>query len=125
MRVICYNSGLGPLIPQGIKTTTIRALRKDGPREWSGDVLSHREWIGKPYRSKQRELCQTICKSVRNIDILQDGGLFIDDLPAEERKAEVAKADGFQNWEALFEYFNPHGPAMFVGEIIEWSAPKP
>lgn len=66
MRVILYQSGLGPKVLTGEKTTTLRSftgLSKKGrigggAKCEPGDTLSHREWTGKAYRSKQRLLCE-------------------------------------------------------------------
>ena len=59
MRVRTFKPQFAPLVKAGTKRQTIRPMPKrerDIPKE--GDLESWREWTGKPYRSKQRELCQ-------------------------------------------------------------------
>jgi hypothetical protein len=128
MRVIVYNSGLGPKIPLGEKTSTIRGKARCKP----GDILSHRIWSGKPYRSKQIELCQTICKAVQRVRITweeQGVTFYINDRKI-DHPGEIellAKQEGFESVQALKDYFKKSAkldksrhPKPFEGEMIEW-----
>jgi hypothetical protein len=55
------------LVETGEKLQTIRPMPKRLPE--IGDHLSLREWTGKPYRSKQRTLCEAIVIHVARITI--------------------------------------------------------
>lgn len=132
MRVLMYQSGLGPLIVKGQKTTTIRGFTVlkngktgGGAKCKPGDVLSHREWTGAAYRSKQRELCQTVCKSVQSITIGPFGIIYVDDSKLQDPQSQqVANSDGFPDLEPLLIYFRKTHGLPFYGEIIRWDPPQ-
>lgn len=62
-----FKPQFAPLVKSGAKRQTIRPLPKRMPR--AGEYESWREWIGLPYRSKQRELAQVKLTSVDRIKI--------------------------------------------------------
>ena len=126
MRVILYNSGLGPKIPTGQKTSTIRCKARCKP----GDELSHRVWTGKPYRSPQQEIHRSICKAVRavSMELIPAGHLVISidghDL-GPQRELALAKQEGFDCIADLKAYFIKSAELScdsqpFEGEMIEW-----
>lgn len=124
-----YNSGLGPKVLSGEKRSTIRRSAKC----MTGTVLSHRVWEGLPRRSKQQELCQTVCRAVTAVfmEHLQ-GGAFIIRLgkdqgeglsPASAQARELVKKEGFSSWEEMTEWFiKQHVPkgSRWRGVMIEW-----
>lgn len=130
MRVFMYQSGLAPKILTGEKTTTIRAFTVlkngktgGGAKCKPGDVLSHREWTGAARRSKQRELCRTICKETATIAIGITGQVTIYQILPQETCEIVAKRDGFATYADLLAYFRKTHGLPFYGEIIRWDPP--
>lgn len=125
MRVILYNSGLGPKVASGEKTTTIRQRARCRP----GDVLSHREWTGLPYRSKQRELCRTKCQGVQRITIREASCTLECEVKTVSDEQElkhpknldmIARSDGFSTWQELVNWFTKTHGLPFTGELIRW-----
>lgn len=128
MRVLMYQSGLGPKVVTGQKVTTIRAftVRKDGSRGGGakckpGDILSHREWSGLPYRSKQRVLCESVCTNIFPMRIESDGYPWTGPVMIQLFQQLIAKDDGFASWDDLLDYFRKTHGLPFYGEIIRWS----
>ena len=140
MRVILYNSGLGPKIPTRQKTSTIRGFtvskktgRKGGGAKCKpGDELSHRVWTGKPYRSKQQEIHRSICKRIRKVQMYWDNNDVAIRIDGEYITHAVAlqllaDQEGFENIGELKDYFKKSAklnigwhPKPFEGEMIEW-----
>lgn len=85
-----------------------------------GDTLSLRWWSGKPYRSKQRVICEA---TVTRVDrcLIADGALYIDEkmLTVEECNA-FARADGFPNANDLWDWFRDTHGLPFMGIVIYW-----
>ena len=140
MRVLMYQSGLGPKIPAGEKTSTIRSFtvskktgRKGGGAKCKpGDILSHRIWSGRAYASPQIELCQTVCKRISHVRMtwkdndvqIEVAGDLIDNHLA---LSILASQEGFEDAAALKAYFKKAArlnigwfPKPFEGEMIEW-----
>lgn len=93
-------------------------------------MIDCRTWSDKPYRSKQRKLCEGKVKYVELIHILK-GGLNISRLVgapmwkadvADDRRAmnEFAKADGFSEWSEMEEWFEKEHGLPFEGILILW-----
>jgi hypothetical protein len=124
------------LTPNGGKPRTIvlmcqarfRAAILDGSKPHSirgrrgvrvGDLISLREWTGKPYRSKQRILREETCLSVLPICVGGDGILLgrgrLITLPH-----RLAKADGFADWPEMRAWFSQTHGLPFYGNLIRW-----
>lgn len=119
MRVLLFQPRFARLVESGKKRCTIRAKA----RCTYGDELSLREWTGKPYRSKQRELRPTArCKYVSPITIeaATDDGLTIRVSGLPVSADEVALADGFASARAMRRWFADTHGLPFRGELIEW-----
>lgn len=108
-------------ILDGTKNTSIRPPRKDGrPRATPGETLSIRVWTGRPYRSKQRELCQRVVKFVFPV-VVQFAGITRPDLNgAALVRNRIAKDDGFQNWREMRAWFRDMHGLPFKGVLIHW-----
>jgi hypothetical protein len=112
-----------PKIRTGSKRTTIRGFPKrasDMPRE--GDTLVFRQWIGKPYRSKQLKIGQAEIIRVESVD-LAPHFIRISGQPTMSRPEldRHAKNDGFDSWNDLNSWFRKnHATDRFSGIIIEW-----
>lgn len=124
--VIMFAPQFAQKVELGIKPTTIRGTRKRVINV--GDTLSLREWLGKPYRSKQRILRTATCTKVEVFGItgpLAGGRSFVTieraRLPIEEAN-ELAMMDGFTDIHALIEWFRDVHGLPFVGVRIHWDA---
>jgi len=118
MRVIMFQPRFAPLVESGKKRQTVRV----DARCKAGDELSLREWTGKPYRSKQRELMRTRAIHVGNARIYRHC-MSLDGMVVSAKEADAfAKRDGFLNFEELAWWFgNSHG-LPFNGDYIQWEA---
>lgn len=108
-----------PLVESGAKMHTVRPTPKRMPKV--GQRISLREWAGKPYRSKQRVLRESVITEVQTIwfngvSICLDGGCL--SMPLVEA---FARADGFDNSRAMADWFVAnHGSLPFEGILIGW-----
>lgn len=85
-----------------------------------GDTVSLREWTEKPYRSKQRELMEAILINVHSVEI-GDCELTIDGhWMGAEKRDRFARADGFDDWEALQNWFEETHGLPFKGICLVW-----
>jgi hypothetical protein len=80
-----------------------------------GDVLSLRRWTGKPYRSKQEILRESVCSALTPIQINRWG------IPCVADDDKLARRDGFIGWREMREWFERTHGLPFHGWIIEWS----
>lgn len=116
MRVIMFQPRFEEPILQGIKGSTIRGKA----RCKEGDELSLRVWSGKPYRSKQRELFRIPCQATADVRIYEDR-LSLDGMVCTTRERDaVVRREGFENWEAMRDWFQATHGLPFSGEMIIW-----
>lgn len=106
------------LVQNGTKRQTIRPVPKRLPA--LGAVESWREWKGKPYRSKHRELAVVMLTNVQIVEICEAGirnnrGRLLPYLVA----LATARADGFSDWREMREWFKAQYGLPFVGVVIE------
>lgn len=106
----------------GSKTQTIRAKSKRVVRV--GDTLSLRKWCGKPYRSKQVILRAALCTGVDRLTIDRCGDIRLGNIGGDvllARYAEaMAKKDGFENLDAMLDWFRTAHGLPFEGVLIQW-----
>ena len=116
MRVILFQPRFVPMIEAGTKTTTIRKHA----RCHAGDILSLRQWMDKPYRSKQREITMKTCIGVHDVRIANGtislGGFVLRGM--EEQKA--VEREGFADFAELRDWFSRTHGLPFTGEMIAW-----
>ncbi len=107
------------LVEARIKRQTVRPTPKRMPK--AGDSQSNREWTGKPYRSKQRVLCEAIVISCEQVTV-DYVSLILPTGPITERPQldAFAKADGFQDWSDLVAWFAQEHGLPFSGILIKW-----
>ena len=115
MIVIMFQSRFARKVESGEKPHTIRLPRKNPIK--AGDELSLREWLGKPYRSKQQVLMETVCTSVRPIEISQRD-IWLNDDPF--NALTLAKNDGFSSIGEMIDWFETTHGLPFQGVLIEW-----
>lgn len=114
-----FKPQFAPLVEAGTKLQTVRPTPKRVPQ--AGDRISLRAWTGKPYRSKQRVLRESIIEKVEPIRITT-AGIYVSERPLGlDTEQRFARADGFRSWVEMREWFeNTHG-LPFEGIIIYWS----
>ncbi len=118
-RVLMFQPQFSGKVEAGEKHQTIRPARKLPIQV--GDKLSLREWTGKPYRSKQRVLRETVCTKTIGVrldyfDLIEVGGQLLN------RNAQqwFAQDDGFENSMAMLTWFAKTHGLPFSGVMIVW-----
>jgi len=109
MRVILFQDKFAELVRSGEKKQTIRLSARCKP----GDELSLRKWTGKPYRSKQETLRNSVCTRVQEVQIYEG--------PSTETSEMLARADGFSSHAEMQAWFNNTHGLPFEGQQIEWA----
>jgi len=116
------------LVKSGAKLQTVRPTPKRMPKV--GQRISLRQWIGKPYRSKQRVLRESVITDVQTIwfdgcTIRLDGKNIAEDFFPTTAEEAFARADGFENLNAMADWFRAtHRSLPFQGIVIKWSPTK-
>ena len=90
---------------------------RGGKRYKTGDKVSLRIWSDKPYRSKQIIIAPDMEILVKDIDINEDGDIYINGKRFVHHEI-VAENDGLQEYDFI-KWFEPHLP--FSGQIIVWN----
>lgn len=116
MKVIMFQPRFAPLVASGVKPYTIRKPRKNPIKV--GDKLSLRTWTGKPYRSKQKILRDTVCV---NVEPFKMDTHFIWQLGSDD----LAKRDGFADAGDMVRWFKDTHGLPFEGVLIEWKVTPP
>jgi len=119
-----FNPQFAPLVEAGTKLQTVRPVPKRMPKP--GDKISLRAWTGKPYRSKQRVLMESTITHVDTFSIDTFPTMRINDIRLKYRSAcdEFARADGFEDYPALLEWFHKTHGLPFEGIVIHWHNDK-
>lgn len=108
-----------PLVKAGTKVQTARPYPKracDLPI--AGDRISCREWSGKPYRSKQRKLCEGVITKVARVRIAKAAAMVDGVL---QWSGDFARADGFADYYDLADWFSATHGLPFEGILIQWT----
>lgn len=110
------------LVEAGTKCQTVRPTPNQMPKP--GDRISLRTWTGKPYRSKQRVLRESVICAVETISLCDTGRELLVYLNGAELHPEeinaFAVADGFKNGIELFNWFEATHGLPFEGVVIKW-----
>ena len=108
------------LVKAGTKIQTVRPVPKRMPKP--GDKISLREWTDKPYRSKQRVLIDSHITRVDTFSLDTFPSIRINDIRLKTRREadEFARADGFEDYPALLEWFRSTHGLPFDGIVIHW-----
>lgn len=118
-----FQPRFGPQIKRGEKATTIRPNPKrpqDMPKV--GDRISLRQWSGKPYRSKQIVLGESVITRVEQCRI-DEYGASVGDLWSSGEG--LAISDGFIDFQEMLGWFNKTHGLPFAGILIAWEPLKP
>lgn len=115
-----FQSRFAELVESGAKPHTIRKTPVRMPKP--GDRISLRTWTGKPYRSKQRILRESIIESVSAIRIYESSFCIGNETwnfnsPEADR---LAVADGFEDFRDLQRWFRATHGLPFEGVLICW-----
>lgn len=86
----------------------------------TGDTLSLREWTGKPYRSKQRELKRVSLIAWYDVMIEKDRLRVWGGEMNEAKREEFARKDGFESWAEMVEWFETTHGLPFQGVLFTW-----
>ena len=112
------------LIRSGAKRQTIRPTPKRLPK--AGDIIDCREWTGKPYRSPQLHIVDGYIFSVMCISITAEGVVtetfesFTQMMKPLGMRDELAKADGFESFDEMRDWFQREHGLPFGGILIKW-----
>lgn len=106
------------LVKCGRKTMTIRPQPWRMPRV--GEVISLREWTGKPYRSKQRVLKESVVKQVEQVQMNTVSMIVGDRVLVGDELFRFAFADGFESAGEMFDWFAKTHGLPFRGVAIYW-----
>lgn len=122
-----FKPQFAPLVESGAKCQTVRPTPKRMPK--AGDKISLRMWTGKPYRSKQQVLRESVISAVEKISICDTGRELLvsvgnQSLTPEELNA-FAVADGFKNAIEMCRWFNDTHGLPFEGVVIKWYIKTP
>jgi hypothetical protein len=123
MTVLMFQKRFVEPIKTGTKRQTIRPKRKRPIKP--GEALSLRHWEDKAYRSPQIEFFQAISTGTLPIQVYYSN-IFVGSLgiaPITEIDA-FARADGFENWHYMREFFGDFYGFPFFGDLILWEDSK-
>ena len=113
--VIMFQARFVPRILDGTKFTTIRPVRKVPIKV--GDCITLKQWVGKPRRSKQVVIGWAVVDSTSVVVIEHDGFRY--------GWALSIKAEGFDSWEQMRDWFAETHGLPFHGVMIRWKEFKP
>jgi hypothetical protein len=117
VRVFLFQPRFADLVESGLKCQTVRARA----RCKTGDTVSLRQWIGKPYRSPMRILRESVCVRVSQVKMI-DTGIIVDGQIVDANA--FARADGFTDWPQMYAWFSTTHGLPFVGDLIQWDPAK-
>jgi hypothetical protein len=118
-----FKPQFAPLVERGEKLQTVRPTPKRMPKP--GDKISLRAWTGLPYRSKQRVLMESTITRVETIRISAAGIMLGDGLLIRPLDNEFARADGFDHFPEMADWFQQAHGLPFEGIVIYWYNAEP
>lgn len=116
MRVFIFKPEFVPGIEQGTKRGTIRNDATCKP----GEPLSLRQWSGRPYWSKQKEIKQVVCENVEPVVVDGMGVLVAGRALSPKEATELAASDGFESTEAMIQFFRENYKIPYCGKLVTW-----
>jgi hypothetical protein len=111
-----FQEQFAPLVENRIKLQTIRTPRKRMPKP--NDLFDGRKWEGLPYRSKQRQLILSNITAVETVEIYKNRIVEADIVLKNEDA--FAKADGFDDFDRMLEWFTKTHGLPFHGFVTKW-----
>jgi hypothetical protein len=122
-RILNFQKRFAPDVESGIKTTTIRAKRKDGRDPKMGDMLALYTGLRtKAARLLRRETCFAVDPIMIQPSIAENDHLvWVGDVMLNnEGVAAMARQDGFASAEEFIGYFRKSYGLPFNGYLIGW-----
>jgi hypothetical protein len=118
MIVRMFKPRFARLVLDGTKRQTVRRWPVRLPK--IGETISLREWIGKPYRSKQRLLRESVVTGFSRVEIDERdyGRLWLGNTLADINAFAVA--DGFSDAHEFLDWFDAQYGLPFTGIVIHW-----
>lgn len=121
-------------VEEGRKRRSIRAPRKDGRLPKKGEPA----YLFTGMRTKKcRRLGESVVARVRMVEIdytgvkIEGRALYAGDAPAyqggpdpESYDGDFARADGFDSFSDMADWFKKQHGLPFIGNLIEWSDPN-
>ncbi len=118
MTVLMFMERFAPKVQAGTKRQTIRP---SGGRTYHvGQRLSLRKWSGKAYRSPQVVLAEVFCTGWCRLTITVDGIITPRGPIVGKELYDFARADGFDSWDDMRDWFTATHSLPFFGQLIEW-----
>jgi hypothetical protein len=111
-----FKPQFAPLVESGVKCQTVRPTPKRMPKP--GDLISLRTWTGKPYRSKQRILRESVISEVKQCTV-RASSVIVDGI--EQPPETFATADGFASFYEMADWFFQEHGLPFDGVVIKWN----
>jgi hypothetical protein len=123
VKTLLFQHRFADAVQSGVKRQTIRPARQRPVN--AGDSLSLRKWKGKAYRSQQIEIATAKCIETARIEITQHGVIVENETGSEVRGGaeslhDFAKADGFESWGHMRDWFKETHGLPFHGVLIRW-----
>lgn len=126
MKVLMFQPRFAPLVKAGTKRQTIRPKRNRPIKP--GELLSLRQWQGKPYRSKQKFLIESTCRGTDDIAMSESNSngkirfvLSVNGIKLTIPRIEIlARLDGFTCGFEMWTWFREEHGFPFRGDIIRW-----
>lgn len=119
MKVLMFQNGFAEAIKSGEKGQTIRPRRKRVKIQ-IGDPVSLRKWSGPPYQSKQETLRESEITDVSEITISKSGVKILGCPIPDGGLDDFARADGFDDWASMIDWFQANYGPHFEGDLITW-----
>lgn len=117
MPLLGFKKQFAPLIESGAKRQTIRAKRKDGKNPHIGERLH----LYTGLRTKScRKLGEATCINVQEIAIFAAGIVLSGVWLSTNDQECLARADGFDDFGKMSDFFEKEHGLPFWGLLIEW-----
>lgn len=116
-----FQKRFAPMVESGEKSQTIRARRKDGRNPQVGQTA----YLNFGMRTKAcRKLRKGLITSVEPITIERNGNFIEITVGVEPlghyEKVELSRADGFENFREMLDWFEKTHGLPFYGFLIKW-----
>lgn len=118
MIVRMFKSEFAALVKSGAKKQAVGPTPKRMPK--TGEKFSGREWLGKPHRSKQRELVGSVVLFAAPVQIRYEGVILDAPLEFQTSNDQFARNDGFSEYSQMRHWFDAQYGLPFDGIVTYW-----
>jgi hypothetical protein len=117
MPALNFKKQFAEMVESGRKRQTIRSLRKDGRNPRVGQTL----YLYMGMRTKYcKKLGEAVCKSVKQMTIETNEAIVGVDFLDITQQEKLAKADGFNSFVDMIDFFRKTHGLPFYGLLIKW-----